>query len=154
MYILSFKLISQNMYNKSPENFSEVGSPAKLPLPCGFVCQKAKNCPSMTKINGGHDTHYISVYKNWWLRVTFEAMNAEKWLWPIFGSKVGQSIRMKLKLNLWHRLLNLYTKLQIDTSNRVEKSLENFEKSKMRKNNRQNSEKNGSFTVLMQCWYA
>ena len=32
MYTPSFTLISQLLYNKSPENFLLVGSPAKLPL--------------------------------------------------------------------------------------------------------------------------
>ena len=69
-------------------------------------------------------------------------MNAEKWLWSIFGCKVGQSvpIRMKLELNLWHHLLDEYTKFEIDISRHVEKSPENFEKSKTCINNRQNSE--------------
>ena len=69
-------------------------------------------------------------------------MNAEKWLWPIFGCKVGQSvpIGMKLELDVWHYLLNVYTMFQNDISKHVEKNPENFAKSKTRKNNRQNSE--------------
>ena len=41
-------------------------------------------------------------------------MNAEKWPWPIFGCKVGQSvpIGMKLELDVWHYLLNVYTMFQ------------------------------------------
>ena len=36
----------------------------------------------------------------------------EERVWITFGSKVGQSvvIAMKLELDLWHRLLNVYTK--------------------------------------------
>ena len=63
-----------------------------------------------------------------------------------FGSKVGQSvpIGIKLELNAWHHLLNVYTKFQTDIiSKHVEKSQENFEKSKTHKNNHQNSEKIG-----------
>ena len=58
------------------------------------------------------------------------------------GCKVGQSvpIGMKLELDVWHYLLNVYTTFQIDTSKHVEKSPENFAKSKTRKNNRQNFE--------------
>ena len=69
-------------------------------------------------------------------------MNAEKWIWPIFGCKVGQSvpIGMKLELDVWHYLLNVYTMFQNDISKHVEKNPENFAKSKTRKNNRQNSE--------------
>ena len=79
-------------------------------------------------------------------------MNAEKWLWPIFGCKVGQSvpIGIKLELDVWHYLLNVYTMFQNDVSKHVEKNPENFAKSKTRKNNRQNSEnkifeKNGTY---------
>ena len=51
-------------------------------------------------------------------------MNAEKWLWPIFGCKVGQSvpIGMKLELDVWHYLLNVYTMFQNDISKHVEKT--------------------------------
>ena len=47
---------------------------------------------------------------------------------------------MKLELDVWHYLLNVYTMFQIDISKHVEKSAENFAESKTRKNNRQNSE--------------
>ena len=57
---------------------------------------------------------------------------------------------MKLELDMWHYLLNVYTMFQNDISKHVEKSPENFAKSKMRKNNRQNSQnmifaKNGTY---------
>ena len=55
-----------------------------------FVHQRANNCPSMTKISMGQGTHYLSVYQIWGLYITFKAMNADNWLWPIFGCKVGQ----------------------------------------------------------------
>ena len=50
-------------------------------------------------------------------------MNAEKWLWLIFGCKVGQSvpIGMKLELDVWHYLLNVYTMFQNDIPKHVEK---------------------------------
>ena len=53
----------------------------------------------------------------------FKAMNADKWLWPIFGCKVGQSvpIGMKLELDVEHHLLHVYTKFQTDISKHVEK---------------------------------
>ena len=58
-----------------------------------------------------------------------------------FDYKVGQKVLnvIKLKLDLWHHLLNVSTKFQIDISKHVEKSLENLEKSKICENNRQNS---------------
>ena len=50
-------------------------------------------------------------------------MNAEKWLRPIFGCKVGQSvpIGMKLELHVWHYLLNVYTMFQNYISKHEEK---------------------------------
>ena len=30
----------------------------------------------------------------------FKAINADKWLWPIFGCKVGQSAPIGMKLDL------------------------------------------------------
>ena len=56
------------------------------------------------------------------------ATYADKWLWPIFGCKVGQSvqIRMKLELDVWHHPLDVYAKFQTDISKHVQKSTENF----------------------------
>ena len=47
-----------------------------------------------------------------------KAMNADKWLWPIFGCKVGQSVQigMKLELDVWHHPLDVYAKFQTDIS--------------------------------------
>ena len=52
---------------------------------------------------------------------------------------------MKLQLDMQHHLLHVYTKFETDISKHVEKSPENLEKSKTRKNNCQNS-KNNIFT--------
>ena len=48
---------------------------------------------------------------------------------------------MKLELDVWHYLLNVYTMFQNDISKHVEKKPGKLRKSKTRKNNRQNSEK-------------
>ena len=50
-------------------------------------------------------------------------MNADKWLWTIFGCEVGQSVQigMKLELDMWHHLLDVYTKFQTDISKHVQK---------------------------------
>ena len=55
-----------------------------------------------------------------------KAMYADKWLWPNFGCKVGQSVSigMKLELDVWHYVLDVYIKFQIDISKHVEKSPE------------------------------
>ena len=47
---------------------------------------------------------------------------------------------MKLEIDVWHRLIDAYTKFQIIISKHVEKSLESLNRSKRRKNNRQSSE--------------
>ena len=72
----------------------------------------------------------MCVYQIWGLYIIFEARNAEKWLWPIFGCKVGQSvlIGMKLELDVWHYLLNVYTMFQNDISKHVEKKPGKFRK--------------------------
>ena len=64
------------------------------------------------------------------LYIIFEAMNAEKWFWPIFGYKVGQSvpIGMKLELDVWHYPLNVITMFQNDISKHVEKKPGKFRK--------------------------
>ena len=49
------------MYKKSPENFSLAGSSSNTPFSSVFVRQRAKNCPTMTKISKDQDTHNISV---------------------------------------------------------------------------------------------
>ena len=58
----------------------------------------------------------------------FEAMNADKWLWPILGCKVGQSVQigMKLELDVWHHPQDVYAKFQTDISQHVQKSQENL----------------------------
>ena len=50
-------------------------------------------------------------------------MNADKWLWPTFGSKVGQSVQigMKFELDVWHHPLDVYAKFQTDISQHVQK---------------------------------
>ena len=55
-------------------------------------------------------------------------MNADKWLWPTFGSKVGQSVQigMKLELDVWHHPLDVYDKFQMISHNMYKKSPENF----------------------------
>ena len=52
----------------------------------------------------------------------FKAMNADKWLWPIFGCKVGQNvpIGMKLELDVWYHLLDVYGKFQTDILKHVQ----------------------------------
>ena len=55
-------------------------------------------------------------------------MYADKWIWPIFGCKVSQSVKigMKLGLDMWHHPLNVYANFQTDISKHVQKSPETF----------------------------
>ena len=55
----------------------------------------------MTKVNRVKTlTIWVCVYQIWCLYIIFKAMNADKWLWPIFGCKVGQSVHIGMKLEL------------------------------------------------------
>ena len=72
---------------KSPENFSLAGSSTNAPFSSVFVRQRAKNYPTMIKINRDQDTHNISVYQIWALCMIVKAMNSDKWLWPILSVK-------------------------------------------------------------------
>ena len=99
---------------------SSINSPFRV-----FLSTRApKNCPSMTKISRGQDTHCLSVYQIWGLFIFFNAMNADKWLWPIFICKVGQSVQieMKLDLDVWRYLLDVCDKFQTDISKHVQNS--------------------------------
>ena len=55
-------------------------------------------------------------------------MYTDKWHWPIFGCKVGQSVQigMKLETDGWHHPLDVYAKFQTDISKHVQTSPENF----------------------------
>ena len=76
-----------------------------------------------TKIKGDQDTHYLSVCTKSEASVWFLKPHADKWLWPIFGCKVDQSVQIgiKLQLDVWHHPLNVYAKFQTDISKHVQK---------------------------------
>ena len=101
--------ISKHVEKKHQITFRWLGALPTPPSEC-FCPPEGQKLPNQ-------DTHYISVYQIWGLYIIFEAMNAEKWR-PIFGCKVGQSvpIGMKLELDVWHYLLNVYTMFQNDLS--------------------------------------
>ena len=50
-------------------------------------------------------------------------MNADIWLWPIFGCKVGQSVQIgiELELDVGHHPLDVYAKFQTDIAQHVQK---------------------------------
>ena len=77
---------------------------------------------------------FYCVYEIRGLYIIFEAMNEEKWLWLIFGCNVNQSvlIRLKLDINLWHRLLDVHIDIQINILKHVTKGQENIKKSQTR----------------------
>ena len=99
---------------KSPENSSEaetwfwwnsnllcrwLGALLTPPLKC-FCPPEGQKLPKHDKSDRGQDTHYLSVYQIWGLYIICKAMNADKWLWPIFGCKVGQSVQIEMNLKL------------------------------------------------------
>ena len=69
----------------------------------------------------------VTRYQIWRLYIIFEAINEENLLWLILGCKAdqGDPTVMELQLDVWHCLLDVYTKFQIDISKHVEKSQEN-----------------------------
>ena len=77
---------------------------------------------------GSRHSLFECVYQIWGLYIIFKATNADKWLWPILGCEVGQSVQigMKLELDAWHHPLDVYAKFQTDISQHVQKSPENF----------------------------
>ena len=98
------------MYKKSWKTFLWQGALQKLPN------------------HGSKHLLYKCMYQVRRVWIIFEAMNEEKWLWPIFGHKVGQSDPTVLKLDVSCRLLDIYIKFQIGISKYVEKSPGNMEK--------------------------
>ena len=123
---------------KSPENSSEaetsfwrnsnlmccwLGALLTPPFEC-FCPPESQKLPKHDK-NQQESRHSLfeCVYQIWGLYIIFEAMNADKWLWPIFGCKVGQSVRigLKLKLDVWHHPLDVYAKFKTDISQHVQK---------------------------------
>ena len=107
---------------KLKPHVSLAGTSTNSPFRVFLSTRESQKLP-MTKVNRGQDTHYLSVYQIWGLYIIFKAMNADKWLWPIFGCKVGQSVQMgmKLELDVWHHPLNVYAKFQTDLSQHVQK---------------------------------
>ena len=73
---------------------------------------------------GSRHSLFECVYQIWGLYIIFKAMHADKWLWPIFGCKVGQSvpIGLKLKLDVSYHLLHVYTKFHTDIPKHEEKN--------------------------------
>ena len=125
------------LLEKSPENSSEtetwlwwnsnltccwLGALLTPPLSSVLSTIGPKIAQSWQK-SVGVKTLFGCVYQIWGLYITFKAMNADKWLWPIFGCKVGQSvqIRMNFELDVWHHLLDVYAKFQTDISKHIQK---------------------------------
>ena len=122
---------------KSPENSSEaetwfwwnsnlmchwLGALLAPPFEC-FCPPEGQKLPKHDKSQqGSRHSLFECVYQIWGLYI-FKAMNADKWLWPIFGCKVSQSVQigMKLELDVWHHPLDVYAKFQTDISQHVQK---------------------------------
>ena len=125
-------------FRKSPENSSEaetwfwrnsnlmcrwLGALLAPPFEC-FCPPEGQKLPKHDKIlQESRHPLFECVYQIGGLYIIFEAMNVEKWLWPIFGCKVGQNVQigMKLKLDVWHHPQDVYAKFETDISQHVQK---------------------------------
>ena len=131
------------LLEKSPENSSEaetwlrwnsnltccwLGALLTPPFRVFLSTIGPKIAQAWQKSVGSRHSLFECVYQIWGLYITFKAMNTDKWLRPIFGCKVGQSvqIRMKLELDVWHHLLDVYAKFQTDISKRPKKVRKTF----------------------------
>ena len=101
---------------KSPENSSEaetwfwrnsnlmcrwLGALLTPPFEC-FCPPEGQKLPKHDKnLQESRHSLFECLYQIWGLYIIFEAVNADKWLWPIFGCKVGQSVQIGMKLKLW-----------------------------------------------------
>ena len=84
------------MYKKSPENFSLAGSSSNTPFQV-FLSARGPKIAQPWRKSVRIKTLTIEVCV---LYMIFKGMNADKWLWPIFGCKVGQSVPIGMKLEL------------------------------------------------------
>ena len=87
------------MYKKSPENFSLAGSSSNTPFQV-FLSARGPKIAQPWRKSVRIKTQYKCVYQIWGLYMIFKTMKADKWLWPIFGCKVGQSVPIGMKLEL------------------------------------------------------
>ena len=88
------------MYKRSLDNFSLAGSSSNTPFQV-FCPPEGQKLPSHDENQlGSRHSQYKCVYQIWGFYMIFKAMNADKWLWPIFGCKVGQSVPIGMKLEL------------------------------------------------------
>ena len=114
---------------KLKPHVSLAGSSTNSPFRVFLSTRGPKIAQAWQKSIGVKKTHYLSVCTKSEASIWFlKAMNADKWLWPIFGCKVGQSVQigMKLELDVWHHPLDVYAKFQTDISQHVQKNPENF----------------------------
>ena len=85
---------------KVRKTFHWLGALVTPPFKC-FCPPEGQNLPNHDENQqGSRHSHYKCVYQIWGLYMIFRAMNADKWLWPIFGCKVDQSVLIGMKLEL------------------------------------------------------
>ena len=115
-------------YVVQPTQCRWLGALLTPPFEC-FCPPEGQKLPKHDKnLQGSRHSLFECVYQIWGFYIIFKGMYADKWLWPIFGCKVGQSVQigMKLELDVWHHPLDVYAKFQTDISRHVQKSPENF----------------------------
>ena len=108
---------------KLKPHVSLAGSSTNSPFRVFLSTRGPKIAQEWQKSIGARHSLFECVYQIWGLYIIFKAMNADKWLWPIFGCKVGQSVQIEMKLepDVWHHPLDVYAKFQTDVSQHVQK---------------------------------
>ena len=132
IYIPSFKNDISKHVQKVQKTFRWLGA-LLTPLSEFFCLPEGQKLPNHDNNHQrGRHLLYKCVCQIWGLYIIFEAMDAKKWLWFIFGCKVGQNvlIEMKLECGMWHHLPNVHIKSQMDFLKHLEKIQEEFEKPK------------------------
>ena len=108
---------------KLKPHVSLAGSSTNSPFQVFLSTRGPKIAQAWQESIGVRHSPFQCVYQIWGLYIIFKAMNADKWLWPIFGGKVGQSVQigMKLELDVWHHPLDVFAKFQTDISQHLQK---------------------------------
>ena len=82
---------------KARKTFRWLGALVTPPFKC-FCPPEGQKLPNHDENHhGSRHSQYKCVYQIWGLYMIFKAINADKWLWPIFGCKVGQSVPIETR---------------------------------------------------------
>ena len=92
--------MSKHVHKKSGRTFRWLGALVRPLFKC-FCAPEGQKLPNHDENQkGSRHSQYKCAYQIWGVYMIFKATNADKWLWPIFGCKVGQSVPIEMKLEL------------------------------------------------------